>query len=431
MIIHQPEIFTRDGHTVIWSRIECSLQRPNFPNYIWYRVPEEYSSCLSTQSDAFLAPALIAGMNFEEDIDVRGIVSPRLAYSLEEYQFFLHLLSPQDLHRVKIRYDQIQGGTQSKGVAATFSGGVDSFFTLRSHLPESQLNPDYQITHALFIQNFDILNQSHDRYQTLFLRYRKVMQELGIELMPLETNLVNTIVPRLEYRYFYGPVLAGCGMILDGLFKRFYISSSRDYYQMDIRTSSSNPLSDRLLSTDSLDIVHFGANVRRVEKIEALADWKPVQENLRVCGNTELGEHDMNCSRCEKCIRTMIPLYALGKMNQFKTFSKPLGSNWDTLWWARKFDPSRDQYTPETFPFVKKHKPDLLFWIYPAAFAGYIRYWLLKLLPGSIKKWLRQFGFFLDKLKQENAFDNPVIIDLIQSHDQSQRKQTINDHPPA
>ncbi|MBI5352639.1 MAG: hypothetical protein HZB50_08400 [Chloroflexi bacterium] len=422
MIIHQPETFTRDGYTIVWSRVELSQQRPNFPDYIWYRVPEEYSPFLSAQSDAFLAPALIAGMNFGEDIEVRGIISPQLAYSLEEYQFILQLLTPRFLQRVKISYDQIHGEAKSKGVAATFSGGVDSFFTIKSHLPENQSNPEYQITHALFIQNFDILNQNHDRYRALFSRYQKAMGELGIELVPIETNLVNTIIPRLEYRYFYGPVLAGCGMILDRLFKRFYISSSRDYYQMAIRASSSNPLSDRLLSTDSLDIVHFGANVRRVEKIEALADWKPAQEHLRVCGNTELGGHEINCSRCEKCIRTMIPLYAIGKMELFKTFSKPIRSNWDTLWWARKFDPSRDQYTPETFPFVKKHKPDLLFWIYPAAIVGYIRYLLLKLLPGTIKKWLRRFGFFLDKLKQENAFDNPVILDLIQSHDQSQRE---------
>jgi hypothetical protein len=80
---------------------------------------------------------------------------------------------------------------------------------------------------------------------------------------------------------------------------------------------------------------------------------------------------------------------------------------------ARKFDPRKDKYAPEIFSFIKKTKPDLLPWLGLAALIGTIRYWLIWCLPGFIKKWLAKYGYFVDSLKQEHAFDNPEIIDVI------------------
>jgi len=431
MIIHQPEIIRHQGHTIIWSKIEMSTQRDNIPDYLWYRVPDRYARYLSPLSDAFLAPALIAGMHFRENIEVRGAVSPRLKYHLEEYQFILNLRLSADLKSINIHYDHLKTlDANPEAIGATFSGGVDSFYTLKMHLPDQQTIPNYSITHALFINGFDIRRSDQNKYSLLFARYQQLLMDLDIQLIPLETNLVNIIMPQLNYVYFYGPVLAGCGMILGKLFKRFYISNSRDYYQLAFRASSSSPLTDRLLSTETLDIVHYGATHRRVEKIKALSDWKPAQDHLRVCGVAEQKAEILNCSRCEKCTRTMVPLYALGKMNRFNTFLKPFKSNRDTLWWARKFDPRKENYAPEIFPFTKKHKQDLLIWLRFAAALGTARYLMLKLLPDFIKKWLRRYGFFIDKHKQENAFDNPVIIDLIHAYNSS-RKKSYYDHPSA
>jgi hypothetical protein len=417
MIIHQPGMIHKDGYAVAWARVELAKPRANFPDYIWYRVPEAYSQYLSVQSDAFLAPSLIAAMHFGENVDVRGVVSPRLAYSLEEYQFALQFqLKKQHLQHVAIHYNMLQAwDAKPRGVAATFSGGVDSFFTLMKHLPSYQSIPDYQVTHAVFIQNFDILSWNINRYWELCSRYRNFLMELGVELIPMETNLVTTIVPWLKYNYFYGPVLAGCGMALGGLLKRFYISSSRDYDQLSKEAISSNPLSDGLLSTETLDIIHFGAAYQRVEKIEALSDWKPAQDHLRVCGKSELMEQEINCSYCEKCTRTMVPLYALGKAEKFKTFTKPFRSNRDTLRWARKFNLGRDLYVAEIFPFARKHKPDLGPWLRAAVLLGSIRSGLLSLVPGFIKIWLRRYGYFIDSLGEMNAFENIAVIDLIRS----------------
>jgi len=415
MIIHQPEKITQETHTIVWAKIELDKKVENFPDYLWFRVPNLYAKYTNTQSDAFLVSGLLGGMYLGEDIQVRGSVSPRLAYHLEEYQFVLNFLYPKEVHLVTIEYEKLeQLPVQPMAVGTTFSGGVDSFFALLKHAPENQPSLEHRITHALFIDGFDIVQKDKQRYQALYKRYKEALESIDIELIPLQTNVVSVIIPRLRFPRFYSPALVGSSMILAGLFKRFIISNSWDYYQLQTQSHGSNPLSDRLFSTESLEIDHFGANYRRVEKVEAISDWKLAQEHLRVCGTPFLDEKSLNCSRCGKCLRTMIPIYAMGKMEQFTTFLKPLRSNRELLLWARKFDPS-PAYVPENFDFLRKHKPELLPWLRLTAMLGYTRHTLLQLLPNFFKRWLQPFGYFTDHFKEEQAFDDPEIIKTIES----------------
>jgi len=412
MIIHPPEIIKQNDHTIVWAKIELARKQTGFPDYFWYRIPDQYAEFISLQSDAFLLPALQAAMHFGEDIQVRATVSPRLAYHLDEYQFIQSFNFPKELHKVNIHYERLAPlQADPRAVGASFSGGVDSFFTLYKHLPQNQPLSEYQITHALFINGFDITQIDRVKYQNLFLQYQHLLANLNIELLPLETNLVSSVIPWLEYRRFYAPVLLGSILAFGYLFKRFILSNSRHYTQAQV---NSNPLADRLLSTETLDLEYFGATILREDKLEVISEWQMAQQALRVCGAPSL--ENLNCSKCEKCVRTMLPLYALGKMAQFRTFSAPLKSNRDALRLARKFDPYSD-HMPTNYAFFRRHKPRLLPWLRVAAFLGVFRFWLLRLLPNSIKRWLQRYGYFVDALKGSFMFDNPRIIQAIQSQD--------------
>jgi hypothetical protein len=172
-----------------------------------------------------------------------------------------------------------------------------------------------------------------------------------------------------------------------------------------------------LLSSDTLEIIHHGATLQRVEKVKALIDWDFAQRILRVCPYTAFDGSEKkwyNCSHCEKCVRTMIPIYALGRMTQFRTFSKPLKTNRDGFRWARKYTPYPG-FVAEVIPFVQQHKPDMLPWLRIAAVLGSLRYSFLKLLPLTVKNWLRKFGFFIDPFDQKNTYENPQVIQHIQS----------------
>jgi len=413
MIIHEPEIITDSEASIIWSKIEYQSHHEYFPEYLWYRIPTKYEQYISPQSDAFLVPSLLVGMHIGDNIEVRGAVSPRLAYQINEYQHLLSTRMPDTVRPVDIKYLQVKTNkVNPQGVGVVFSGGVDSLFSVWKHLPENQVLPEYQITHALFVHGFDIMMKDQERYEKLFNRYKRALERYQIELIPLETNIASIMAPTMYYVNLYGPILAGCSLVYGGLFKRMYISSSRDLMMAQVQAYSSTPLSDSLLSTDTLDFIHAGGMYQRIEKLKEISNWDLAHKHLRICPYPRYSEYGLNCSRCEKCVRTMLPLYALGVLDKFKTFAKPLTKNRESIWMARKFNPSRE-YHRELFPFVKEHKPSLLPWINLAMFLGYLRYWFLRLIPGLSKKWLNRFGFFVDPLKQKFAMDREDIHQLI------------------
>jgi len=414
MIIHQPELISKNGYTTVFSRTEVNNKVGFFPEFIWYRVPEQYGSFLTTQSDAFLVPGLLAGMYFGDDIEVRGAVSPMLAYHLEEYQFLLRFQCPNYLNHIEIDFERLEPiQSTCNAVGSTFSGGVDSLFTIWKHLKKNQAMPDHQVTHGVFIKGFDILPDEDQHYQFMVEKYKQAAAQIGIELIPLETNMVSIIHQRLPLTLFPGPIIAAAGHALAGGFRRFFIPSSWDYQILKNNSSTANPLMDRLLSTDTLDIIHHGSTHRRVDKVREISNWEIAQKLLWVCEKHKFEKDHWNCSRCEKCLRSMIPIYTLGKMGAFTTFKKPLKSDRDLLWWARKFSPQRG-FIREIFSLAKEHKPCLLPWLGIAAALGFLRYWLvIRLLPGSIKTWLRRYGYFTARNEAPNAYEVPEINQYI------------------
>ncbi|MBG7609666.1 MAG: hypothetical protein IZT55_02245, partial [Anaerolineae bacterium] len=274
MIIHQPEIIRKDGHAFLWAKLEMDTKHDHFPDYVWYRVPERYASGLCLQSDAFLVVGLLAGMYYGEDIQVRGPVSPRLAYHLDEYQFLLQMRKPMEVQTVNVKYDHLHVINESPlAVGTTFSGGVDSLYTTWSHLPANQPNHDYRVTHGIFIRGFDLLHSENENYQNLFHRFRPVLQNIDIELIELDTNIFSIIHQRLNFSYYYGPLIVSTGLSLSGMFKRFFVPSTWDYTTLSVNAHSSDPLVDGFLSTDKMEIIHHGSTCKRVEKVERISDW--------------------------------------------------------------------------------------------------------------------------------------------------------------
>lgn len=69
-----------------------------------------------------------------------------------------------------------------------------------------------------------------------------------------------------------------------------------------------------LIRTENVELIIDGCQYRRTQKTENIADWKIAQKYLNVCINSKDGT---NCSRCSKCMRTLIPLDAMGKLDKF------------------------------------------------------------------------------------------------------------------
>ena len=78
------------------------------------------------------------------------------------------------------------------------------------------------------------------------------------------------------------------------------------------RLPCSHPALDPLWSTEAVEVVHDGAETRRVDKVAALAASPLALRYLRVCWENRGGAY--NCGRCGKCMRTMVDLDLAGAL---------------------------------------------------------------------------------------------------------------------
>jgi pyruvyl transferase EpsO len=105
---------------------------------------------------------------------------------------------------------------------------------------------------------------------------------------------------------YHGAAMAAVAYALAPNHGKVYIASSNSY--VDLHTWGSHPLLDPLWSTEAVQIVHDGGETR-MNKLRALVQYPEAVARLRVCWRNP---GSFNCGHCEKCVRTMLALRALG-----------------------------------------------------------------------------------------------------------------------
>jgi hypothetical protein len=193
--------------------------------------------------------------------------------------------------------------------AAFFSGGVDTFYTVLS-------NPD--IDDLILIRGFDLPLQDDAVYDRVVGRLNQAASELGKELITVAINFRENASRRVDImRLSTGGNLASIALALENRWSTAMISASLSRHSL--RPSGSHPSTDRLYSTAGTEIVHFGWEPTRYEKIQAIADNPIVRKYVRVCWVDEQGG---NCGRCAKCYRSMLGFQLAGVLPEIETFNK-------------------------------------------------------------------------------------------------------------
>jgi len=78
---------------------------------------------------------------------------------------------------------------------------------------------------------------------------------------------------------------------------------------------------DHNFSSHDMRIIHDGIELTRQDKIKLIAGWDMALENLRVCNRFQQYREEMfNCGSCEKCLRTMLGLLAVGALQRTDAF---------------------------------------------------------------------------------------------------------------
>lgn len=203
----------------------------------------------------------------------------------------------------------ISCGEKPPRTALCFSGGVDSFFNL--------LRGRHKIDYLVFIHGFDIRLWDTDRMNSFLSPLQDISRSTGAKLLIIRTNLrehrVSSMVP---WGRAHGGVLAAVAYLLSSHIQNMIISAS--YPFIVDRPHGSHWEIDPLWSSESVQIIHEGAELWRAEKLRIIANEPLVRKYLRVCWENR--NSWLNCCCCEKCIRTMVVLTQYGKLDDFSCF---------------------------------------------------------------------------------------------------------------
>jgi len=297
------------GEACEWSaRIE-GLPPGLGEDRLWFRFPAQYAPWLRSGAEPALAALLPIAMLLHRPLQAQGRASWRFLSGCGQ---IMTLYSSWDsrLRPVQIRVaDGTSEGGAREAIGAFFTGGVDSFYTLLQNLERER--GENRIRHVIFIRGYADCPLDELRLcENLSARLRQAAAGYGAELVVAETNLkAFTPPPGTSWDWYAGSQLAAPGLCLERGFRRLHIPAGDTYATQ--APWGSHPLVDPSWSTDGLEFRHDGCEAVRSQKLEWLVTHFPgVLAHLRVCGYDVSGVH--NCGRCEKCLRTMIGLAALG-----------------------------------------------------------------------------------------------------------------------
>lgn len=300
-----------------------------------------------------LATTLLVAMGNGDALSLPGPVSPQLLRSLPDAQAVLRTIAEEcslidgSIEPIEVRSPTADAGEESvraapaerPGVGVFFSGGVDSWAALLSE-PE--------VTEMIYVHGFDVPIEQRANSAAVERQLASTAERLGKRLNVVRTNMRTIVDASVGWEVGHGPGLAAVALILAPLYERVLIGSTSTYGALTAR--SSHPLHDHLWSTESCRIEHHGAYMTRPEKVELLAGHQEALDVLRVCW-ADVASY--NCGRCEKCIRTMTPLAALGALERCPTFAA--GLDLGRLAGLRFSDNAMLAWWRENLEFAQRH----------------------------------------------------------------------------
>jgi hypothetical protein len=332
MIIQEPQLKESGDEITVEAAVKVERPDAAYPATLWFTFSKTVGSFVTARADGFAVALLPLAMHLGEPLTVHGSLSYRLAHGLRDYQAFQSTWKPRKFSAVELECSGLQSrdpGEATGAVGTAFSGGVDSFHSLWTHVGQNEPYAPYRISHCLMINGFDpdadLTNAgSFRRMQKLF---EPMMERLGLEMVVARTNLLEFLSLPIVKQSFTA-FITSPALVLGRLFSRYYVPSSYKFTHLARFQDGSHPMYDHLLGTESMQTIHDGGHLTRVAKTVALSQWPETYDLLRVCVNATGVQAERsaiaNCCACEKCLRTMVTLDLASALGNYRCFSRPL-----------------------------------------------------------------------------------------------------------
>ena len=348
-----------------WVILKCDFNHygegewPYSDNVLWLAVEEKNEDMLTTEVyDPFVLVPLMLGMYYGQDVHIKGDISPRLYHNIRHYiiNIFDRFSDYNRIVNFEVDGFKIVHGPSTL-IGTGISCGVDSLVTIYDNFIQ-ETDENFKIN-SLFFFNYGSHgdfedSSSHKRWEDRITLNMKCAEELNLPVYLVDTNFhayTHRIgEPQMGYLANYSCILA-----LQNYIKRYMTSANLSYDEIMIYRDNSRDFDfaeycesffPHLVSTEGVELVIDGCQYTRAQKIERISEWKIAQKYLNVCIHPVSKGH--NCSNCEKCMWTLIPLEAMGKLDKFKDVFDIGTYNRNSRWWKSYFMTRHSKDSMET-----------------------------------------------------------------------------------
>lgn len=313
--IGRPSIKEEDQYAILENVISIDGR----PSTLWFKVDNKYSDYLCDErGDAYLIAVLNYAMANRHDITIDIPVSESLVYNLEKYLIDALVENNAQYYRPQITAALTSEQLPNAGAVGTgISCGVDSLHALANH--HASEYKKHNITHLAFnnVGSHGQGKEAHDLFLSRIERPKKFAEEYGFELIVSDSNLMD-VIPQDHYKtHTYSSMFPV--FCLQKLYS-IYLYASAGYHFNEFQLNqdsliccgSYEMLSLQCFSNENVKVLSEGMGKVRMDKLRKVSQYAPSYKYLNVC----LLEGD-NCGKCEKCVRTMLGLDALGTLDNY------------------------------------------------------------------------------------------------------------------
>lgn len=302
---------------------------------MWYSVPAKFSDQLCYERcDAFVVGLVYFAIVSGADIYSAVPMTDRLYYQLTSH------LVPGLCKNTRFRPIDIiceccpELEKDGAFVGTGASGGVDSFASILLGMDE-KLPESFKLTHLCYF-NVGALNfaeylkpytleswnkNANEEFRARTQIARSIADGLGLELFTVNSNISDLY----QGSFLYSLTYRTCSAVLatQKMWGKYYFASAGYGYEGEISVEVDSARFDNYilnnLCLDKLSFYSSGANHSRFEKTELLCENAVAQKYLNVC-SFEVE----NCGECSKCVRTILALDVLGRLDDFSEAFKHL-----------------------------------------------------------------------------------------------------------
>jgi hypothetical protein len=310
------------------SRVQAEIvweDADRAPFTLFVETEQAAQAPLRPEADAFLLACMLpAWRDREKRVRVEAQLCPALILNLRVAFAQLAMWYPElgTPPAIEAAHGFATRAPSHGRAVSLLSCGIDSLATLRwnkLHLPSEHpaaIRAVLPVSFAFRTPSRD-RREFDERFDAILRAASPIARDAGVNILPLGTN----IWWLADDGYFFdekwhGSVLSALGAMLASGYSAAYVASSYD--TPNLHAWGSHPMLDNYYSSSYFRIEHHGLALSRLEKTALVADWPAALDNLRVCQNS--GSWPGNCGECEKCIRTMTALHALGKLDACGAF---------------------------------------------------------------------------------------------------------------